>query len=115
MLKQSVIDNMKEIAEHCMGEEIASCVATCPMHTNVKEYVRLIREGKGEEAIKVIRDQLFLPGTLGRICAHPCEGKCKWNEGKSPMAIASLKDMQQIILTEKKTGIFPVRTKMGKK
>ena len=91
MLKQSVIDNMKEIAEHCMGEETASCVATCPMHTNVKEYVRLIREGKGEEAIKVIRDQLFLPGTLGRICAHPCEEKCKWNEGKSPMAIASLK------------------------
>lgn len=91
MLKQSVIDNMKEIAEHCMGEETASCVATCPMHTNVKEYVRLIREGKGEEAIKVIRDQLFLPGTLGRICAHPCEGKCKWNEGKNPMAIASLK------------------------
>lgn len=39
MLKQSVIDNMKEIAEHCMGEETASCVATCPMHTNVKEYV----------------------------------------------------------------------------
>mgnify|MGYP001004638947 FL=1 len=91
MLKQSVIDNMKEIAEHCMGEETAACVATCPMHTNVKEYVRLIREGKGEEAIKVIRDQLFLPGTLGRICAHPCEEKCKWNEGKSPMAIASLK------------------------
>ena len=91
MLKQSVIDNMREIAEHCMGEETAACVATCPMHTNVKEYVRLIREGKGEEAIKVIRDQLFLPGTLGRICAHPCEGKCKWNEGKSPMAIASLK------------------------
>ena len=91
MLKQSVIDNMKEIAEDCMGEETASCVATCPMHTNVKEYVRLIREGKGEEAIKVIRDQLFLPGTLGRICAHPCEGKCKWNEGKNPMAIASLK------------------------
>lgn len=91
MLKQSVIDNMKEIAEHCMGEETAACVATCPMHTNVKEYVRLIREGKGEETIKVIRDQLFLPGTLGRICAHPCEGKCKWNEGKSPMAIASLK------------------------
>ena len=91
MLKQSVIDNMKEIAEHCMGEETAACVATCPMHTNVKEYVRLIREGKGEEAIKVIRDQLFLPGTLGRICAHPCEGKCKWNEGKSPMAIVSLK------------------------
>ena len=82
---------MQEIVDGCMGEENAACVATCPMHTNAKEYIRLIREGKGEEAIKVIREKLFLPATLGRICAHPCEGKCKWNEGESPMAIASLK------------------------
>lgn len=91
MLKKQVIDSMKNIVENCMGDETAACVATCPMHTNVKEYVRLIKEDKGEEAIKVIRDDLFLPGTLGRICAHPCEGKCKWNEGNSPMSIASLK------------------------
>ena len=91
MLKSEVIANMEKIVENCMGEETAACVATCPMHTNVKEYVRLIKEGKGKEAIRVIRENLFLPGTLGRICAHPCEGKCKWNEGKSPMAIASLK------------------------
>lgn len=91
MLKQEIIDNMKHIVENCMGEETAACVATCPMHTNVKEYVRLIREGKGEEAIRVIREKLFLPGTLGRICAHPCEKQCKWSENHSPMAIASLK------------------------
>ena len=82
---------MEHIVENCMGEETPACVATCPMHTNVKEYVRLIKEGKGREAIKVIRDKLFLPASLGRICAHPCEGKCKWKEGGSPMAIASLK------------------------
>lgn len=115
MLKQSVIDNMKEIAEHCMGEEIASCVATCPMHTNVKEYVRLIREGKGEEAIKVIRDQLFLPGTLGRICAHPCEGKCKWNEGKSPMAIASLKRYAADHFDREEDWNFSCKDENGKK
>ena len=91
MLKQEIIANMEKIVENCMGEETAACVATCPMHTNVKEYVRLIKEGKGREAIRVIRDNLFLPGSLGRICAHPCEGKCKWNEGHHPMAIASLK------------------------
>ena len=91
MLKQEIIENMKQIVDNCMSEETPACSATCPMHTDVKNYVRLIKEGKGEEAIKVIRDKIFLPGTLGRICAHPCEGKCKWNEGKSPMAIASLK------------------------
>ena len=115
MLKQSIIDNMKEIAEHCMGEETASCVATCPMHTNVKEYVRLIREGKGEEAIKVIRDQLFLPGTLGRICAHPCEGKCKWNEGKSPMAIASLKRYAADHFDREEDWNFSCKDENGKK
>lgn len=115
MLKQSVIDNMKEIAEHCMGEETAACVATCPMHTNVKEYVRLIREGKGEEAIKVIREQLFLPGTLGRICAHPCEGKCKWNEGKSPMAIASLKRYAADHFDREEDWNFSCKDENGKK
>ncbi len=91
MLKKEVLENMQTIVDNCMGEETPACEATCPMHTNVKEYVRLIKEGKGEESIKVIRDKLFLPGTLGRICAHPCEKNCKWSEGKSPMAIASLK------------------------
>ncbi|MBN1072664.1 FAD-binding protein [Clostridium botulinum] len=91
MLKKDIIDNMQNIVDNCMGDSDAACVATCPMHTDVKTYVRLIKEGNGKEAIKVIRENLFIPGTLGRICAHPCEKQCKWNEGKSPMAIASLK------------------------
>lgn len=91
MLKEEVIKNMKHIVDTCMGDSEAACVATCPMHTDVKEYIKLIGEGKGLEAIKVIRKNLFIPGTLGRICAHPCESKCKWGESKNPMAIASLK------------------------
>lgn len=91
MLKKEVIEKMQDIAENCMGEEKAGCVATCPMHTDVKEYIRLLREGKGEEALKVVRNDLFLPGTLGRICPHGCEKNCKWNENNSPMSIAGLK------------------------
>ncbi|MGL5085753.1 MAG: FAD-dependent oxidoreductase [Clostridium sp.] len=91
MLNNNIIKNMEKIVENCMGSEEAACVATCPMHTDAKEYINLIKEGKGYESIKVIREKLFIPGTLGRICAHPCEKECKWNEGKSPMAIASLK------------------------
>lgn len=91
MLKEEVLAEMQHIVDHCMGEETAACVAACPMHTDAKEYIRLIREGKGEEAIRVIRDKLFLPASLGRICAHPCEKKCKWNEANTPMSIASLK------------------------
>lgn len=91
MLKEEIIENMQKIVSECMGEENPACVTTCPMHTNVKEYIRLLREGKGEEALLTVREKLFLPGTLGRICAHPCEGKCKINEINSPMSIAGLK------------------------
>ena len=105
MLKENVIQNMKNIINECMGDASPACVATCPMHTDVKEYVRLIREDKGFEAIKVIRENLFIPGTLGRICAHPCENKCKINEINSPMAIASLKRYAADNLIKKKTGI----------
>ena len=91
MLKNDIIANMEKIVETCMGEEDSGCITGCPMHTDAKKYIGLIKKKKGYEAIKVIRDKLFIPGTLGRICAHPCEVHCKWNEVKTPMAIASLK------------------------
>lgn len=115
MLKEEILQNMQNIVDNCMGEETPACVATCPMHTDAKRYIQLIKEGKGEEAIKVIRDNLFLPGTLGRICAHPCEGKCKWNEGKSPMAIASLKRYAADHFDKEETGILRLRKATAKK
>ena len=86
-----IMGKMLEIADGCMGEDAAYCVAACPMHTDAKGYIGLIDEGKYEEALKRIRETLFLPATLGRICAHPCEDKCKRGEMKHPLSIAALK------------------------
>ena len=44
-LKEDILKRMEEIVDGCMGEETAACQATCPMHTNAKEYIRLIGEG----------------------------------------------------------------------
>jgi NADPH-dependent glutamate synthase beta subunit-like oxidoreductase len=87
----ATIEKMKEIADGCMGEATAYCVATCPMGTDAKGYVGLIKEKKFAEALVRVREALFLPGTLGRICAHPCEEKCKRGEMKNPLSIAALK------------------------
>ena len=51
MLKLEKIENMQKIVDICMGEETPACSATCPMHTDVKNNVRLIKEAKVEEAI----------------------------------------------------------------
>ena len=115
MDKNVIIERMEDVVEGCMGEEKAACVATCPMHTDAKEYIRLIRDGKGEESIRVIREKLFLPGTLGRVCAHPCEKQCKWNEAESPMAIASLKRYAADNFDDEKNWDLSTKPANGKK
>lgn len=89
---ENVICKANEIVQNCMGAEDSFCKSRCPMNTDVKAYVGFIAEKKYEEAIKVIRDRLFLPNTLGRVCAHPCEAACRrGTEFGQPMAIAALK------------------------
>lgn len=91
MLKKEIIENMKNIVENCMGDSESACTTACPMNTRAKEYIRLLRENKGEEAIKVIREDLFIPKVLGRICAHPCESACRRGEEDSAISVARLK------------------------
>ncbi len=90
-MKADTVREMLTVIEDCMGDAPPYCHAACPMHTDVKGYVNLIAEGKYQEAIKLIREKLFLPKTLGRICAHPCEEQCKRNELGHAMSIAALK------------------------
>jgi len=92
IFSEGVIKNAQKIIDDCMGNEDAFCQSKCPMSTDVKKYVNLIGEKKYDEAIKVIREKLFLPNTLGRICAHPCEKDCRRGvEFNQPLAIAALK------------------------
>ncbi|RSK29072.1 FAD-dependent oxidoreductase [Bacillus sp. HMF5848] len=89
---QKVKDEAAKIVDGCMGHDEAFCVATCPMHTDVKKYVAQIGLGRYEDALLTIREKLFLPNTLGRICAHPCESVCRRNEEfAQPISIAALK------------------------
>lgn len=90
-MNATLTDKMRDIVENCLGDEVPYCQAACPMHTDIKGYVTLIGEGRYREAVELIREQLFLPATLGRICAHPCEGACKRNDINSAMSIAALK------------------------
>ena len=90
-LGNDVIERMQDIVDNCMGDSKPACQSSCPMHTDVKGYINLIGEGKGEEAISLIREKLFLPKTLGRICAHPCEEGCRRGEEDSPISVANLK------------------------
>ena len=67
--------------ERCIMDNLrmylAPCRAACPIHMNCQGYVRLLAQGKGEEAAKEMRRGLPFAGILGRVCTQPCEEKCE--------------------------------------
>ena len=69
----------------------APCRLACPAGINVQGYVQMVGQGKYAEALKIIMDDLPLPGVLGRICPHGCEDACRRCEVDQPVAIRELK------------------------
>ena len=69
----------------------APCRLACPAHLNVQGYVQMVAQGKYEQALGIIMENLPLPGVLGRICPHPCEEACRRCEVDEPVAIRDLK------------------------
>jgi heterodisulfide reductase subunit A-like polyferredoxin len=70
---------------------IPACKAACPAGVNVQGYIALIREGKFNEALKLIRKDNPLPLICGRVCFHQCETECERGSFDEPVAINALK------------------------
>ncbi len=77
--------------EKCLAGSPPYCQATCPLHIDIRGYVGLIKEGKFDEALALIKETLPFPGIIGRICTRPCEGKCKRSEVEEAISINALK------------------------
>jgi heterodisulfide reductase subunit A2 len=69
----------------------APCSLTCPAGLNVQGYVQMVKQGRYEQALEIIMEQLPLPGVLGRICPHECEDACRRCDVDQPVAIRDLK------------------------
>ncbi|MBW1798352.1 MAG: FAD-dependent oxidoreductase, partial [Deltaproteobacteria bacterium] len=72
-------------------EDIVPCKDACPAHIDIPGYLRLIGQGKRDEANAVIREKVPFPGILGRVCIHPCEEACRRGEVNDPVSICVLK------------------------
>ena len=75
----------------CDSLMISPCQHTCPVGINIPKYVAHIAAGEYKESIDTIRERNPFPAICGRICHHPCEGKCRRGELDEPVAIRSLK------------------------
>jgi formate dehydrogenase beta subunit len=86
------------VADPAYFHKVVDCQWACPAHTPVPEYIRLIAQGRFDDAYMVNWMSNVFPGILGRTCDRPCEPACRRgrveeeNASKpEPVAICRLK------------------------
>lgn len=90
-----VHESRKTALEFLMSDHTGDCKApcslACPAGTDCQGYVGLIANGEFEEAIKVVKNKIPLPASIGRVCPHPCEAACRRQFVEESVSIAQLK------------------------
>jgi glutamate synthase (NADPH/NADH) small chain len=66
-----------EEASRCLQCPKPQCVPGCPVEIDIPAFIKLIREGKFDEAVKKIKEKNSLPAICGRVC--PQEEQCQMN------------------------------------
>lgn len=90
-------DFKSHIINHTCSETIRShaqpvpCVAMCPAGVDVPGYITLLKAGRYDDAVRLIRKDNPFPTVCALICEHPCEVRCRRTLVDSPVNIRGLK------------------------
>ena len=69
--------NPTDITQPEYFHKVVDCQWACPAHTPVPEYIRLIAQGRYDDAYLINWKSNVFPGILGRTCDRPCEPACR--------------------------------------
>ncbi len=79
-------------SSRCLQCKDPQCVKGCPVEIDIPLFIKNIKEGKFDKAIKIIKDRDNLPGITGRVCPQEtqCEILCILDKIGEPIAIGAL-------------------------
>jgi len=85
------VDRRKRFRAVKRYEMLAPCKAECPLGVSAQSYVRLVAEGRFQEAVRVVRASNPFQSVCGRVCYAPCEDACTRRPLGGPLAIRAIK------------------------
>ncbi len=97
------------------GDCVAPCQLNCPARTDCQGYVGLIANGEYDAALKLIKNKIALPASIGRVCPHPCEKACRRKNVEEPINIAQIKAFAADMDLKSDSYIPEVQEATGKK
>ena len=92
---EEIFNARKMALELLLSDHYADCEApckiACPNNVDIQSYVSLIANGQHHEAVRVIKETLPMPLSIGRVCPAFCEDECRRSLVEEPIAIRQLK------------------------
>jgi NADH-quinone oxidoreductase subunit F len=85
------IRNHRCAAAVCSALFKSPCQHTCPIGMDIPSYIALIRDGRLDDAYKILLRTNPFPSVCGRVCDHKCQSKCRRGKMDEPIAIKFLK------------------------
>ena len=85
-------EQAKEEASRCLQCPKPQCVAGCPVEVCIPAFIKLIREGRYDEAVAKIKEKSALPAICGRVCPQEeqCQKLCVLGKVGEPVSIGRL-------------------------
>ncbi len=82
----------KEESQRCLQCKTRPCVDGCPVNVQIPEFIKLVAEGRFEEAYKKVTETNSLPAICGRVCPQEsqCEKYCVRGKKGEPVGIGRL-------------------------
>ena len=82
-----VADNRK----NCHESGTAPCKTACPAHIAIQGYIKLAKEGRYLDALKLIKQDNPFPSVCGYVCNRRCEDACTRGALDKALAIDEIK------------------------
>lgn len=79
-------------AERCLQCPEPQCIKGCPVEIDIPAFIKAIKEGDFDEAIKIVKEKNSLPAICGRVCPQEeqCQKCCVLSRAGEPIAIGRL-------------------------
>ena len=86
-------EKIQKYTEYCLNCPVKPCSNKgCPLNNDIPTFIKLVKEGKIEEAYKILSKTTVLGSICGKICPHmkQCEGSCVRGIKGEPVQIGEI-------------------------